>query len=302
MANKPRVVSILPKIKALMHSTGKRVFDVNYLQNIFEDNNDKWRLPLSMDLSGFINSLEKYSDELIIDSFAFPGMKKQVVAHFEDASIYDIVSSIFPDGYLSHYSAITLWGLTEQIPKSIYLTLEQSTGPAKSIKGVLEQGSIDSAFQRPQRLSETITEYNNHRLILLKGKHTRRLGVDDMSDNKGSSSIKVTDIERTLIDIAVRPEYSGGIYEVLKAYRLAKDNHSVSINKISGYLNKMDFIYPYHQAIGFYLERAGNYSDKMIELLKRKPMNYDFYLTYEMKKDQMRYSEKWRLYYPKGLD
>ena len=35
--------------------------------------------------------------------------------------------------------------------------------------------------------------------------------------------IRLTNIERTLIDIAVRPVYSGGVFEVLKAYRLAKD-------------------------------------------------------------------------------
>lgn len=301
MANKPRIVSVMPKIKTLMHTAGKRVFDFNYLQKLFEDNNDKWRLPLSMDVNDFIKGLEKYNNELIVNYFDFPGLKNQVLAHFENASIYEIASNIFHEGYLSHYSAITLWGLSEQIPKSIYITLEQTTGPAKTVKRVLEQSAIDNAFQKPQRLSETITEYNSHRLILLRGKNTKRLGVLDMQ-KIGDSSIKVTDIERTLIDIAVRPAYSGGIFEVLKAYRMAKENHNASINKMSGYLNKLNFIYPYHQAIGFYLERAGNYSDKMLEIFRRKPKEHDFYLTYEIEKEQMAYSKEWRLFYPKGLD
>lgn len=301
MANKPRIVSVMPKINSLLQSTGNRVFDFSYLKKLFEENSDKWRLPLSMDPYDFIEGLNIHNNNLIVHQFEFPGIKEQILAHYEEASIYEIASNIFSEGYLSHYSAITLWGLSEQIPKSVYLTLEQNTGPAKSIKGTLTQLGIDNAFQKPQRISETIAEYENHRIILLRGKHTNKLGVLDLQ-RPGESHIKVTDIERTLIDITVRPAYSGGIFEVLKAYRLAKENHNVSINKISGYLKKLNFVYPYHQAIGFYLERAGNYPEKLLQILKGKPMEFDFYLTYDMEHEQMAYSKEWRLYYPKGLD
>jgi hypothetical protein len=97
----------------------------------------------------------------------------------------------------------------------------------------------------------------------------------------------------------VRPSYAGGIFEVLKAFRLAKEKHPLSVNKLSGYLSRMNFIYPYHQAIGFYLEAAGNYTQSQINIFKNKPKNYNFYLTYEM--GEMTYSKEWNLYYPKGM-
>jgi len=106
-----------------------------------------------------------------------------------------------------------------------------------------------------------------------------------------------TDIERTIIDITVRPFYAGGVFEVLKAYRLAKGK--VSINKLSAMLKTINYIYPYHQAIGFYLERAGGYKDSVIRIFKKIDIKYDFYLTYQMR--EMSYSKEWRLYYPKGF-
>ncbi len=70
---------------------------------------------------------------------------------------------------------------------------------------------------------------------MLNGMHTGNLGVIKMSGPDGEK-LKITDVERTLIDITVRPEYAGGIHEVLKAYRLAKDK--VSVNKLVAILEK----------------------------------------------------------------
>lgn len=215
-----------------------------------------------------------------------------------EVSVYELSAAIFPRSYLSHYSAINLWGLSEQIPKTIYITQEQSNGPAKSQSVKLEQGNIDKAFGKPQRESETFDTFQDYKIVFLRGKHTKDLGVEKLGTS-GKNQVKVTDIERTLIDIAVRPAYSGGVHEVLKAFRQAKEQGNVSINKLSGYLSRMNFIYPYHQAIGFYLEAAGNYKASQIDIFRNKVKDFDFYLAYEMQ--DMAYSKQWKLYYPKGL-
>ena len=61
--------------------------------------------------------------------------------------------------------------------------------------------------------------------------------------------LRTTTLERTLIDIAVRPFYAGGVAEVAKACEMAK-NKEVSVNRLASMLTKMHFGYPYHQAIG----------------------------------------------------
>ena len=73
----------------------------------------------------------------------------------------------------------------------------------------------------------------------------------------------------------------------------------VSINKLAAYLRELNFTYPYHQALGFYIDRAGVYEETQIGLLRQFPIEYDFYLTYDMKNPE--YDRKWRLYYPKGF-
>jgi len=62
---------------------------------------------------------------------------------------------------------------------------------------------------------------------------------------EGGAHVRVTNLERTLIDAVVRPAYSGGVFEVAKAFELAKDQ--VSVNAMGAMLGKLRFAYPFHQ-------------------------------------------------------
>ena len=115
-------------------------------------------------------------------------------------------------------------------------------------------------------------------------------------DSESPVQVHVTNIERTLIDITVRPSYAGGIFEVLKAFTLAKEQ--VSVNALAAMLQKIQHTYPYHQAIGYYLERAG-YKPRVLDLMRRFPMEYDFYLANAM--GEAEYVKDWRLFIPKGF-
>ena len=66
-------------------------------------------------------------------------------------------------------------------------------------------------------------------------------------------------------------------------------------------LKNLSYAYPYHQAIGFYLERSGAYKESSIKIFRNINKEYDLYLTYQMEDKDMVYSKEWRLYYPKGL-
>ena len=110
-------------------------------------------------------------------------------------------------------------------------------------------------------------------------------------------NVRLTNIERTLVDAVVRPEYSGGPNEVLTAFRNAAEN--VSINKLVSMLKRIDHVYPYHQAIGFYLEKSGAYRQSQIDLLRKQEMRYDFYLMHQIK--DAKFSSRWKLYYPESL-
>jgi predicted transcriptional regulator of viral defense system len=278
-----------------------KVFDKNKItiykradiQKIMTDNREFWRLAQSTTLNQFIGFLlEKTKLKQV--KLEFP-IRQETRYTWGDFSIYELVCGLKPKSYLSHYTAVVLHELTEQIPKTIYLNLEQPPKYRGKVK--LEQSQIDSNFKRPVKQTNYIATYKDMRICILNGMHTDNLGAVEFGGNLGEK-ITMTNLERTLIDIAVRPVYSGGIFEVLKAYRNAK-NKNVSINKLTSYLKQINYVYPYHQVIGFYLDMAGNYEKSQIDLLQKFKIEYDFYLTHQMK--DVEYSSKWRLYYPKGF-
>ena len=110
-------------------------------------------------------------------------------------------------------------------------------------------------------------------------------------------SLRITNIERTLIDIAVRPFYAGGVFEVTEAYRRACGKFKVA--DLVEMLHELAYTYPYRQAIGFYMDRSGSYSEDELKLLMEPGFEYNFYLTHQIKNPD--YSDRWRLFFPKGL-
>jgi predicted transcriptional regulator of viral defense system len=146
------------------------------------------------------------------------------------------------------------------------------------------------------RRSRLVTHFGGTSFCILAGKYTGQLGVTEVLAGPGVP-LRVTGIERTLIDIAVRPDYAGGVFEVKKAYTNAASR--VSVNKMMAMLRKLDYVYPYHQGIGFYLEQSGAYDSWLVDLARKFPFQYDFYLAYGMREPS--YSERWRLFYPKSF-
>jgi hypothetical protein len=186
-----------------------------------------------------------------------------------------------------------LHGLTEQISTTIYVNQEQSPKPEPS--GRLSQESVDLAFSRTQRESTLAYSFDHHKALILSGKHTADLEVGSIAGPEGEL-LRATKLERTLIDIVVRPVYAGGVYQVLEAYKAARDK--VSVNVLVATLKKLNYFYPYHQAIGFYMQRAG-YDEKRWSRLRNLGLNIDFYLAHGMKDRE--HNQFWRLYHPKGL-
>jgi hypothetical protein len=253
-----------------------------------------WRLTQSTNTAEFIDFLSQHAKLKKLE-FEFPH-RPETCYTWGDVPLFEVLLHLKKGSYFSHYTAMRTHGLTEQVPKSVYLTVERKTPtPAGT---VLDQQQINEAFARPPRISNNVFDLAGRRIHLLGGQQTKNLGVvtQELADGEATVLGRVTDLERTLIDITVRPFYAGGVFEVAKAFELAQ--HSASINKLVAMLKRLNFIYPVHQAIGYYAERAG-YKASQLDLLKRLPMAHDFFLSHAM--TDTSYVKPWRLYVPNGF-
>ena len=257
-----------------------------------------WRLAENTNTEFFIDFLKK--QKLQEYRFEFPN-RGETVYVWGEAPLLQILSNIHNRPVFSHYSAAQIHGLTEQSPTSVYLNVGKgrSDYSPRQEHEAPPQENIDRAFRRPPRITTNVAQVAGRSIYMLNTtERYENIGVvlQDIQDEEARFETRVTGLERTLIDMAVRPFYSGGVGEVLKAYRIARQR--VSVNKLVSMLGELNYIYPYHQAIGFYAQKAG-YRSSQINLLKKKPMKRNFYLDYEMSSPD--YISDWKLFVPHGF-
>jgi hypothetical protein len=287
---------VAAKALSFFEQSPKRVWLRNEIRDALQRNLIAWDAPSSLTTNRLIAFLSAHGslNERRIEAEEGTPYPSFVRFCWGDVSPYELGMSLRTGAYLSHGTAIFLHGLTEQIPTTLYVNKEQSNkGPGSGTP--LSADAVKRAFANAARVSNYVFKYGEHRFVLVSGKFTDRLEVATMKGPVGES-VDATKLERTLIDIAVRPVYAGGVFQVLQAYRSAKDR--ISVATLVATLKKLDHAYPYHQAIGFYMQRAG-YEPKNLERLRTIGLNIDFYLTNKMK-DPL-YSPEWRLFYPEGV-
>lgn len=292
MARRNRKDELDRTVAQFFDAQPRHVFRETELKEIISQNADAWQAPERL------RSVSKFAQQ-----FLEKGLQKVTLAseHYRNATRYvwgevrpyELAISLGKHAYFSHATAMFLRGLTDQIPKTIYVNEEQT--PKNFGPPVLTQQGIDRAFAGKQRTSRAIFTHEGIRALVISGKSTGRLEVGRI-EAPDSTIAEATKVERTLIDISVRPDYAGGPQQVLAAYEAARDQ--VSTNVLVATLKKLDYAYPYHQTIGFYMTRA-RYSEKQKDLLKRFGTNFKFYLTYGMKNPD--YDSEWNLFFPKGF-
>lgn len=273
----------------------RKAFSMQDLVRIFVQRKDEWGLAVNTTVDAFLRFMLENTPmrEASITPVGLPSQGIHIRYIWGGASIYGVAATIERGGYLSHATAVLLHGITDQLPHTIYVNREQTSAGWRS--GDLTQKAIDQAFSRKARTSNSLFAYEQSQIVLLHGKNTGRLEVGILDFD--GEQVPVTKLERTLIDITVRPIYGGGVYQVLRAFRNSKDR--ISIATLVATLTKMDFAYPFHQAIGFYMQKAG-YPSKALERLKALGMHFDFYLAHDIR--DRAFDPEWRLFYPKGFE
>lgn len=284
---------------AALTERSPRVFTRTALALILEEELMRGSLPPRTSLNAFINALEEHGQlrlqevpavwdrEVNEEEPRYPPFRRYM---WGAPSPLEVALSLRPRSYLSHASAMRANGLDPNSDRSTYVNSEQS--PKQRSSGVLQQAAIDRAFQNLPRKSKYIFRYKGTEIVMVSGKNTNRLGVVEIEVEAGIRC-SVTQLERTLIDIAVRPSYAGGVQAVLDAFKQALPR--VSVGTLEKTLRELDYVYPYHQSIGFYLERAGATPEQTAPF-RAFGLAHDFYLAHRME-NPVRNAD-WRVYHP----
>jgi predicted transcriptional regulator of viral defense system len=285
---KTHVAELLSK---KLTSSPKRLFSPTDLAEIFTQIRTEWGLPRSLTLNKFRDlALETKTLQKAHLTSTYPLRTSRF--HAGQFTPYELGLSLRPDSYLSHGTAAFLHGLRDNPPEFVYVNQEQS---AKEQHGSLSQTALNRAFSRKQRQCHFIVGHNGTKIMLLSGKDTGRLGVQKLTGTQGET-LELTSLERTLIDMTVRPGYAGGATNVLCDYGRAIQK--ISVDRLVEMMQELDYLYPYQQAIGFYLQRAG-IDFKSLSSFRKLELKYDFFLAHGMKKTK--FDPQWRIHYPDDL-
>jgi hypothetical protein len=279
-------------IVELLDAYGKKVFSSVEIVKFLESQPTKLGFAKSTPVSKMLRSLVEA--ELVSEVRCKCPSRSSIIRYtLPGTTPHEVALSFAPQSFLSHRTAAVLHGLIKNSKGPIIVNIEQSPKPQG---GKLTQDGIDAAFSRPQRKSNALYSYGRNRILVLNGKHTGRLGVGPFR-SEGGQLLQISNLERTLLDLVVRPAYSGGASSVLGAFKRGKGKSNVQ--SLAQMLGQMNYIYPYHQAAGFYVDRAG-YGDAACELFMQHGTKFDFYLEHYM--ENPRFDKRWRVSYPAALD
>jgi len=285
-------MDIVATFDAMRH----RALRLGEIVAVFKANGAKWRLADYTTPSDFVQWLidQGLLKRLPLDT----GGKPADVHVWRQASDHEIALAMGPreKTYLGYFVAAAMHDLTVQVPKVIHVCIEQSPKAASDIP--ITQEMIDTSYAKPPRESRLVaTLPSGNRVQIVNAVHSGGIGVVPLAmPGVAPGPLRATDIERTLIDLAIRPHYAGGVFEVLDMYRRAVGR--VSANRLRSHLVRLGYRYPYHQVVGFLLENAGADATALAPLASL-PQTFDLPLAHGLQRAG--YSSRWRVWYPEGF-
>ncbi len=249
----------------------------------------------------FISALE---DEGIIRMHSLRPNKRQAMHVYSSAPLkemdrYELAAGMLPRGYFCNLSAIYHHALTNQVPSTVYWC--QETAAPK--KGRSEQQVTDArmraAFVKPNKRTSFVLSHNDSDIVIVERTRGTDHGVLPVRSKHSPcpAGSRVATLERALIDAVVSPQYNGGITSLCDYFRMAKKK--LKTKRLLEIYRKLEFVYPYAQAIGFFMAHSG--MPEQAESIRRVyPPRQRFYVDHGAKTFWV-YDEHWMICYPKGL-
>lgn len=150
---------------------------------------------------------------------------------------FEIAMHLVNPAAVSHWSALQYHGLTEQIPRMVYITTSANFIPRL-------RGAKKETAKNGYSVGDVCYRF-------IQVKPARFFGMENIWC--GDARITMTDPERTLLDGLAMPHLCGDLTEVMHAFETRGDK--LDVERITGYVLKLDAAAA--KRLGWLLERNG---------------------------------------------
>lgn len=175
----------------------------------------------------------------------------------------EIVKS--PDYYISHYSAMDIHNMLTHPLIKVFITT-----PVQQ-------------YKKQRTVGNTTFEFIYTNLSNIWG--VKKVWVTN------SEQVRVSDIERTIIDCLYRPKYCGGIIEIVNGLWMQKEG--IDFDKLLKYIKKLNRIVVIKR-LGYILGCLGLRDTKYLSQLRTK-INNKYYVLDPMLLTEVTYKNSWKL-------
>ena len=253
------------------------------LKEILQQLKDKSLVSSSLSFNSFL--LKLIDEGLAQKSITIRGHIKTRYTFNADFNIYDFCNSLERNSFFSMSTALNLQGLSDFRSDYIFVSKERATRIEQG-SVTLTQEDIDNAFSKKPRRTNAYDKINNHIIVLLETNNTDAFEIIEYD------GYKVSSVNRAFVEMISNVQYLQSSEAIIEVFMKIKEK--LNLDTIHTIIEKFDFIYPYFQLAGFYLEKIG-FSEAELEKFYTKRSELNFYT--QKNKNQYGFDEYWKIYY-----
>lgn len=237
----------------------KRFFSINDITSILDELKEKNLVSNSLTQNDFY--LKLLNDGLVAHTITIRDIEKIRYTLNKEFNIYDFVYSLEKNGFFSMFTSLNIQGLTNFRDNFIFISKERRKRVNFNSKDITQE-AIDKAFTNKPRRTKAHDTIYNYNVVILESNNTQEIGIIKYKDYKISS------INRAFVEIISNIQYSKTPDDVIYEFKNLKDK--LDINEIFNIIEKFDFVYPYYQLAGYYLEKIGYLKEELSKFFNKK--------------------------------
>ncbi|MFW3382896.1 hypothetical protein ACN2C1_04775 [Aliarcobacter butzleri] len=248
--NKKKILRIVKK---------KAFFSINDITSILDELKEENLVSNSLTQNDFY--LKLLDDGLVAHTITIRDIEKIRYTLNKEFNIYDFVYSLEKNGFFSMFTSLNIQGLTNFRDNFIFISKERMKRVNFKSKDITQE-AIDKAFTNKPRRTKAYATIYNYNIVILESNNTQEIGIIKY---KG---YKISSINRVFVEIISNIQYSKTPDDVIYEFKNLKDK--LDINEIFNIIEKFDFVYPYYQLAGYYLEKIGFLKEELSKFFNKK--------------------------------